>query len=229
MEFGVGFLQEAEITSERCHLGCFSLEDEAGVFLVAFGGEADVVELNFVGAGLGYEFGQRDVVILNFGVGGVGPDQLAVFAPGLAGFLRLDGEFGMLDYQALVAEDGDAGDGVHVLGVQEVDELRQVVDVDLVLAEQRMLEGNVDAAVGIFDVEDDGVAADFAPVADDAESVIAGGHDAGEVDGADFKIFGNGNGFFDDGRGQDSGDGDLFAGFQDVAGAVAVGLADGFG
>ena len=86
----------------------------------------------------------------------------------------LDGEFGMLHDQALVAEDGDAGDGVHVLLVQEVDELRHVVDVDLVLAEQRVLEGNVDAAVGVLDIEDDGVAADFAPVADDAESVIAG-------------------------------------------------------
>ena len=33
--------------------GCFrltALEDELGVFLVAFGGEADVVELDFVGA-----------------------------------------------------------------------------------------------------------------------------------------------------------------------------------
>jgi hypothetical protein len=35
----------------------FGLVDEAGVFLIAFGGEADVVELDFVGAGLGYEFG----------------------------------------------------------------------------------------------------------------------------------------------------------------------------
>src|SRR5580704_12336267 len=103
----------------------------------------------------------------------------------------------MLDHHALVAENGDAGDGVHVFGVQEVDELRQVVNVNLVLAEERMLEGNVDAAVGIFDVEDYGVAANFAPVADDAESVIAGSHDAGEVDGSDFKIPGNGNRFFD--------------------------------
>ena len=42
----------------------------------------------------------------------------------------LDGEFGMRDHQALVAEDGDAGDGVHVLLVQETDELGHVVDVD---------------------------------------------------------------------------------------------------
>src|ERR1700683_100014 len=135
----------------------------------------------------------------------------------------------MLDHHALVTEDGYAGDGVHVLGVQKVDELRQVVNVDLVLAEQRMLEGNGHAAVGIFDIEDHGVAAYFAPVADDAESVIAGGHNAGEVDGADFKIFGNGNGFFDDGSGQDSGNGDLFAVLQNVAAAIAIQLADGFG
>ncbi len=120
----------------------------------------------------------------------------------------------MLDDHALVAEDGDAGDGVHVFGVQEVDELWQVVNVNLMLAEQRMLERNVDAAIGIFDVEDDGVAADFAPVADDADAMIAGGHDAGEVDGADFKILGDRDCFLNDGRGKNSRDGDLFAGFQ---------------
>src|SRR5580658_1195750 len=139
----------------------------------------------------------------------------------------------MLDYHALVAEDGYAGDGVHVLGMQEVDELRQVVNVDLMLAEQRMLEGNVDAAVGVFDVEDDGVAADFAPMADDADSVVAGGHDAGQVNGADFKIFGYGNVLLDDGCGKNSGDRDLLAVFQDVVGRVSVvfsvGAADGFG
>jgi len=91
-----------------------------------------------------------------------------------------------------------------------------------------MFEGNGYAAVRIFDVEDYGVAADFAPVADDAESVVAGRHDAGQVDGADFKIFGNGNGFFDDGRGQDSWYRDLLAVFQNVARAVAVYSANGF-
>src|SRR5271169_1105025 len=135
----------------------------------------------------------------------------------------------MLDHHALVAEDGDAGDGVHVLGMQEAHELRQIVNVDLVLAKQRMFEGNVYAAVGVFDVEDYGVAADFAPVADDAESVVAGRHDAGQVDGADFKIFGNGNGFLDDRGGKNSGDRDRLAVFQDIARAVAIYLADGFG
>src|SRR5438105_1797752 len=135
----------------------------------------------------------------------------------------------MLLDQALVTEDGDAGDGVHILLVEEAYKFRDVVDVDLVLAEQRVLEGNGDAAVGVFDVEDYGVAADFAPVADDAESVVAGGHDAGQVDGADFEVFGYGVGLFDDGGREDSVDDDVFVGFQDVGGTVSVGVADGFG
>src|SRR5271169_2947580 len=124
----------------------------------------------------------------------------------------------MLGDQALVAEDGNARDGVHVLLVQEVNELGDVVDVDLVLAKERVLEGDVDAAVGVFDVEDYGVAADFAPVADDAESMVAGGHDAGEVDGADFEVFGNRDRLLGDGRWQDAGDDYAFVGFQDVDG-----------
>jgi len=103
--------------------------------------EADVVELNFIGAGLCDELGESDVVILNFGVRRVGPDQLAVFAPRLSGFLRLHRQFRMFNYHALVAEDGDAGDGVHVFGVQEVHELRQVVNIDLMLAEQGCSKG----------------------------------------------------------------------------------------
>src|ERR1700733_10309412 len=97
------------------------------------------------------------------------------------------------------------------------------------LAQQRVLEGNVDAAVGILDVEDHGVAADFAPVADDAESVIAGGHDAGQVDGADFEISRNGNSLFGDRSGEDSGDDDIFVGLEEVGGAVAVTVADSVG
>jgi hypothetical protein len=132
----------------------------------------------------------------------------------------------MLHHHALVAEDGDAGNGVHILGVQEVNELRQIVDIHLVLAEQRMLERNVHAAVGILDIEDHGVAANFAPVANDANSVIAGRHDAGQVDRADFKILGHGNCFLDDGRGENSRNGDLLARFQQVTRAVPIRAAD---
>jgi len=147
------------------------LVDEAGIFLIAFGGEADVVELNFIGAGLCDELGESDVVILNFGVRRVGPDQLAVFAPRLSGFLRLHRQFRMFNYHALVAEDGDAGDGVHVFRSAGSARTSAGRDIDLMLAEQGVLEGNVDAAVGIFDIEDDGIAANFSPMADDAESV----------------------------------------------------------
>ncbi len=135
----------------------------------------------------------------------------------------------MLHDQALVAEDGDAGDGVQVLLVEEVDQLRDVVDVDLVAAQQRVFEGYVDAAVGVFDVEDYGVAADFTPVADDAQAMIARCHDAGQVDGADFEVFGDWDRLLCDWSGEDAGDDDVFVGFQDVGGAVAINVADGVG
>src|SRR5579864_5559574 len=135
----------------------------------------------------------------------------------------------MLLDQALVAENGDAGDGVHVLLMQEANELGHVVDVDVVLAEQRVFERDGDAAVGILDVEDYGVAADFTPVSDDAESVVAAGHDAGEVDGAHFEVFGDGDGLLDDRGGEDSGDDDVLVGFQNVGGTVGVGVANGIG
>src|SRR5258708_12415388 len=138
----------------------------------------------------------------------------------------------MLDHHALVAKNGDAGYGVHVLRVQEVNKLRQVVNVPLMLAEKRVTEGKGDAAVGIFDVEDHGVAADLAPVADDSQAVIAGGHDAGQVYCSDFKIFCDGDSLFDDGRGKDSGDLNLLAGFQGVGVLTivfSVCPADGFG
>src|ERR1700683_772043 len=59
----VGTTAEAAVSTwaiAACNLiasALLGLIDEAGVFLIAFGGKADVVELNFIGAGLGYEFG----------------------------------------------------------------------------------------------------------------------------------------------------------------------------
>ncbi len=64
-----------------------------------------------------------------------------------------------------------------------------------------MLVGNGDAAIGVFDVEDYGVAADFPPMLNDADAVLAAGHESGEVDGADFEILGDRNRFFGDRRG----------------------------
>ncbi len=101
-------------------------------------------------------------------------------------------------------------------------ELRQVVNVDLMLAEQRMLEGDIHAAVGILNVEDDGIAANFAPVADDAKSMVAGSHDAGEINRPDFEVFGDRNGLFYDGCSENSRDRNLLARLQYVAGAVAI-------
>src|ERR1700676_4617512 len=60
------------------------LEGEKSIFLVAFGREADVVKLNFVHTGLGYELGQSNVVILHLRVRGISPDKFAILAPGLA-------------------------------------------------------------------------------------------------------------------------------------------------
>src|SRR5262249_46396741 len=84
----------------RFRLWLAFLEVEHGVFLVAFGGEADVVELDFVHAQAGYVFRNRYVIILHFWIRRIGPDQLAVFAPGGVILSRLDGQFGMIDDQA---------------------------------------------------------------------------------------------------------------------------------
>ena len=83
-----------------------------------------------------------------------------------------------------------------------MDELGNVVNVDVVLAEQRMVEGDGDAAVGVFDIEDDSVAADFTPMADDANPVLAARHDAGEVNGSDLEVPGDGNCLLGDRRRQ---------------------------
>ena len=105
------------------------LKAKAGVFLIAFGREAHVVELHFVDARLGDELRQGDVVVLHLAVRGIGPDELAVLTPGLAGSMRLDGQFRMRRYQVLVAEDGHARNGVHVFEMQELHELWQIGDV----------------------------------------------------------------------------------------------------
>ena len=206
------------------------LEHELGVFLVSFGGEADVVELDFVHAELGYVLGEGDVIVLNLGVRRIGPHELAVLAPRGVVLARLDGQLRMRHNQALVAEHRNTGDGVHVLLVQEIDQLRHVMDVYLVLPEQGVLEGNIDAAVGVLDIEDDGIAANFAPMLDDAESVIAGSHYASQVNGADLKILGNGDRLCGNRGGEDAGDNDVLVRFEDVAGVgLVVRAPDGVG
>src|SRR4029077_950656 len=96
-----------------------------------------------------------------------------------------------------------------------------------------MREGEGASAVGVLDVKDDRFTSYFVPVADNAKSVIAACHDAGQVDGADFEVVGNGDGLLDDGRGENAGDDYVFVGFEDIGFTVPVrfpvDLADGFG
>ena len=133
MNLGIGAIEEIGDHFRALHLcwmvGIRGLEVERGIFLVAFGGKADVIELHFIDSGLGYELGQGDVIVLDFGIRGVGPDELSVFAPALAGAMRLDGQFGMTGDQMLIAENGDASDGMHVFGMQEANELGQVGNI----------------------------------------------------------------------------------------------------
>ena len=128
MNFGIGMFQEVGNHVRAMPLRMLGFEVEAGVFLVTLGGETDIVELNFVGAGFGSFLGQRDVILLHLGLRRIGPDQLAVLAPRLPGLLRFHRQFGMGLHQALVAEHCDSGDGVHVLRMQEANELGQIVE-----------------------------------------------------------------------------------------------------
>src|SRR6478609_9422059 len=97
-----------------------------------------------------------------------------------------------------------------------MDQLGNIVNVDVVLAEQGVIEGNGNAAVGILDVEDDRVAADFTPVAYSAESVVAAGHEPSEIDGADFEILRDRYRLFVDRGGKHAGDDQLLVGFEEV-------------
>src|SRR5579871_834951 len=93
-----------------------------------------------------------------------------------------------------------------------------------------MFEWDIHAAIRVFDVEYNGVSADFTPVFDDADAVVAGGHHTGEVDGADFKIFGDGDRLRGDRGSEDPGDDDVLVRLQDVRVLrLVVDRADGVG
>ena len=229
MDLSVGPVEEIGDDFGTRLVRMLGLVIEGSIFLVAFGGKADVVKLNFVDSGLGDEFRQGDVVILDFGVRGVGPDELAVFTPGLIGAAGLYREFGMSGDEVLIAEEGDAGDGVHVFGMQEVNKLRQIGNIVALSGGEGVVEGDVDDAVAIFDIEDDGVATDFLPMADDAQSVIAAGHDSGEINRAYFKISCNWHRFLYNGGFENSGDNDLLSGFEESSLEILIGVTDGLG
>src|SRR5215475_10279706 len=104
--------------------------------------------------------------------------------------------------------------------MQEAGKLGHVANVDVLASGERVVERDVYAAVAVLDIEDHGIAADFAPVLDDAYPVVTSGHHASQIDCAYFKILRDRNGFLDDRRRQNSGHDDLFAWFQVVAGPV---------
>src|SRR5215468_5893265 len=110
--------------------------------------------------------------------------------------------------------------------MEEAGKLRDVANVDVLASGKRVFERDIHAAVAVLDIEDHGVAADFAPVLDDAYPVVTSGHHAGQIDCAYFEILRDANGFLDDRRRQNSGHDDLLAGLQVVAGPVAVRLTD---
>ena len=88
MNLLVGARQEVRDYVRTLPVRMSLLEVEAGVFLVAFGGEANIVKLHFVGAAGNGRLRQGNVVILNCRIAGVCPHQLAVFTPGLSGGTR---------------------------------------------------------------------------------------------------------------------------------------------
>src|SRR6476646_2500197 len=100
------------------HFGVF-LEGELRVGLVAFGREADVVKLDLVHTRRGNVFGQGYVVILDFLMGAVRPDQLAVLAPRLVQASGLDSQRTMVLGDIIVPEERLARDYVHIQRMQE--------------------------------------------------------------------------------------------------------------
>src|SRR5437868_4352408 len=97
--------------------------------------------------------------------------------------------------------------------MQEPGVLRQVVNVNFVASEQRVLEGNIHSTVGVLYIEDDGIAAGLTPALHDFDAMVTSGHQAGQIDGADFKVFGDGDGLFSNGCIENSWNGELLACF----------------
>ena len=101
-------------------VGMLRLEEKGCIFLIAFGRETHVIKLDLVHAGLGGLLGQGDVVFLHFGLRRIGPNQLAVFTPGLASLVRFHRQLRMRHHQPLVTENCHSRDGMHSLRMQEM-------------------------------------------------------------------------------------------------------------
>ena len=94
---------------------------------------------------------------------------------------------------------------------------------------QGVIKSDVYDAIAILNIENHGIAANFAPVADDAHPVIAASHHSGQINRAHFEISCNRDGFLYNWRSENSRDNDLFTGLQENSLAIVIGFADGIG
>ena len=80
----------------------------------------------------------------------------------------------------LVPKYRDTSNRVHALGVQESGKLGQIRDHGTALLRgQRVIESYVENSVTILYVEYHRIAAQLTPAADNAQAVVAAGHDSG--------------------------------------------------
>src|SRR5579864_6247331 len=89
-----------------------------------------------------------------------------------------------------------------------------------------MVKRNVYRAVAVLNIEDNGIAAGLAPAPDDLDSVIAAGHQSSQVNGTDFKVFGNWNSLFRYGRVQYSRNCKLLSRFYKRAAHIGIHAPD---
>ena len=74
------------------------------------------------------------------------------------------------------------------------DQFGKVADGHMLpLRRKGMLEGHVDQAVEILDIENDGIPSGFPPAANQIQALVTSRHVAGEIDPASLEILGDGN------------------------------------
>src|SRR5512146_743610 len=132
----------------------------------------------------------------------------------------------MRNYEPLITGDGDARNGVHSLGMQEMGVLCQIADVYLVSPKQRVLERDVHGAVAVFNVENNRIAAGFAPATNNVDPVIASRHQTGQVNSANFEVLRDRYGLLNNGCIQHAGAGRLLPRFQERTLQVAISAAN---
>src|SRR5258708_12358651 len=208
MQFAVSLIEEAGDYVIAMNFGV-RLKRKLRVCLVALGREAHVVEVNLAPSGLSNILGEGKIVRLDVRVRRIRPYQLSVFAPRLMQLARLDGESAVVPGNVVVAEKRLARDDMHVERVEEAYVLWQVRDrITLQLARQRMIERNINGPVTIFHFEDHTLTAPLMPAAHQFNAARTARAGAGEIDRADFTIFGKWPALFHDRLWFDSGNQD---------------------